>query len=335
MPEDDRSTRGGYLPVGRIADLDPGRRRIAVHAGESWYGAVRDGRFDFFTRLAAKAEQEGVERLLIRAERPASRRLLAQPGLHLLIGPRQPVGPHVLHVHPGYLYGFWYLDPEGVNYASSIGAQAFPGAGQPGAEAFLAGLAERLVGGNVSKAEQAPRRRLKPARAAVFLQEIEHYASPVHHIGTEAMLRAVARGVAGSGGGRVYVKLHPVQSDAGTEAVRAQAAGLPGVEITAASLHDIAAAADVVVTQNSAAGFEALLQRKPVVTCAASDFHHATLVARNPAQLKRALAAAPAHAAGFDFAGYLDWFLRGHLLESAAPEFPERAWARCLATGAL
>jgi hypothetical protein len=140
----------------------------------------------------------------------------------------------------------------------------------------------------------------------VFLQEIEHYASPVHHIGTEAMLRAVARGVAGSGGGRVYVKLHPVQSDAGTEAVRAQAAGLPGVEITAASLHDIAAAADVVVTQNSAAGFEALLQRKPVVTCAASDFHHATLVARNPAQLKRALAAAPAHAAGFDFAG-ISW----------------------------
>ncbi|MBI1218893.1 MAG: hypothetical protein GC186_10125 [Rhodobacteraceae bacterium] len=331
MPAD--SPRGGYAAVGRIADLDTGRRLI-VHAAESWHDAVQSGRFDFFVKLAAKARVEAVQPLLVRAERPASQRLLGQRGLHLMLGPRHPVASNVLHVHPGYLWGFWYLDPEGVNYRSSIGQRTFDPAGidADAAADFVRGLRDRLVAANVSKFPQAARAPLPPPFAAIFVQEIERYGTPVHHLDSETMLRVTA---AAAGGAPVLVKLHPAQSAETAARLTTLAASLPGVTITTASLHDIAAAARVIVTQNSAAGFEALLQHRPVITCAISDYHAATQVARTPAELTEALRNAPARLAAFPYDAYLAWFLRQHQFEPTAPDFTTRVWAACLATGAL
>lgn len=42
----------------------------------------------------------------------------------------------------------------------------------------------------------------------LFLQDIEHFASPVHYIETTKMLKLVAREADGA---RVYVKLHLLQ----------------------------------------------------------------------------------------------------------------------------
>lgn len=329
----DPAPRGGYVTVGRVADLGAGRRLI-VHAAESWFEAVRSGRFDFFVKLAATARAEGVQALLVKAERPASLRLLGQRGLHLMIGPRHPVAPHVLHVHPGYLWGFWYLDPEGVNYRSSLTHRPFDPAGIDPQEAAAFGrdLRDRLVAANVSKFPQAARAALPPAYAAIFVQEIERYGTPVHHIDTETMLRVTAEAAQGA---PVLVKLHPAQSPDTAARLTALAASLPGVTITAASLHDIAAAARVIVTQNSAAGFEALVQHRPVITCAVSDYAAATVVARRPADLAQALRDAPARLAAFPYDAFLYWFLRQTQFEPAAPDFAARVWAACIATGAL
>lgn len=84
------------------------------------------------------------------------------------------------------------------------------------------------------------------------------------------------------------------------------------------------------VTQNSAAGFEAsmLMQKKLVITCAACDYHHATVVAKRPALLVQALHAAPLSQTGFDDEKYLYWFLAQNLLDPAKAEFADLAWAR-------
>ncbi|WP_446720149.1 capsular polysaccharide export protein, LipB/KpsS family, partial [Leisingera sp. ANG-Vp] len=63
--------------------------------------------------------------------------------------------------------------------------------------------------------------------------------------------------------GRVYVKLHPLQDSAARQKVEAHCASLANAQLSAASVHDLIAASDTVISQNSAVGFEALMQKKP------------------------------------------------------------------------
>lgn len=196
---------------------------------------------------------------------------------------------------------------------------------------FFNGVAGWNLRQNVSKFPQAARKPLPAAFATVFLQDIEHFASPVHYIDSLKILKRVARAAEGA---RVYVKLHPAQRAETTAAVQALVAKTANLRISEDSIHDLAQAAQMVVTQNSAAGFEALMQKKPVITCAICDYHHATLVAKHPAQLTQVLHSAPRAQAGFDYEKYLFWFLAQNLLEPAKPEFADLAWARITAAPA-
>jgi hypothetical protein len=308
---------------GMTPDLKSGRA-LVIHAGETWYDAIAAGRFDLFPKLAAACDLPAT---LIRAERGASPRLLAMDRhLHVLIGPRAPVGPGIWHAHPGYLRGFWYLDPLGVNMHSSLVEARFdPGAvDQKSARRFWNGVTGWHLPRNLSKFAQEQRVEggLPPARSVIFLQDIEHFARPVHWIDSLTMIRTAARL------GTVYVKLHPAQRPETAAAVRDLADQMPQITLSTASIHDLAAAAEVVVTQNSAAGFEALLQKKPVITCARADYHHATLQARDAAALATALAAAPARLADFPYDRYLFWHHGQHLLEPGKADFADRVRQR-------
>ena len=307
---------------------------VIVHAGESWYQDVVSGRFDFFEKLRAKAQVEGTATGLVQAGQPASTALLQnRTHVHIVIGPRQPIRPGILHAHPGYLRGFWYLDPVGVNMASSLLRRAFK-AEQIDAKAarlFFNGVAGWNLRQNVSKFPQAARAVLPAAFATVFLQDIEHFASPVHYIDSAKMLKLVAREADGA---RVYVKLHPAQRAETVAMVQTLARKTANLVISDASIHDLTQASERVVTQNSAAGFEALMQKKPVITCAECDYHHATVVAKRPALLVQALHSAPLSQAGFDYEKYLYWFLAQNLLEPSKPEFADLAWARITAARA-
>ncbi len=307
---------------------------LIVHAGESWHGDVASGRFDFFEKLAAKARAEGTAVGLLQAGQPASKQLLQNRShVHILIGPRQPIRPGILHAHPGYLRGFWYLDPVGVNMASSLLRRAFKPdqIDTKAARYFFNGVAGWNLRQNASKFPQAARMALPAAFATVFLQDIEHFASPVHYIDSAKILKLVAREADGA---RVYVKFHPAQREETTALVRTLARKTANLVISEASIHDLTQASQMVVTQNSAAGFEALMQKKPVITCAVCDYHHATLVAKRPALLVQALHSAALSQAGFDYEKYLYWFLAQNLLEPAKPEFADLAWARIKAARA-
>lgn len=301
---------------------------LIVHAGESWYQDVASGRFDFFEKLGAKAQSEGMATGLLQAGQPLSTQVLQNRAhVHILIGPRQPVRPGVLHAHPGYLRGFWYLDPVGVNMASSLRNRRFTPSqiDHKAATFFFNGVAGWHLRQNASKFPQPSRQVMPAAFAVIYMQDIEHFATPVHYIDSAKMLKLVAREAAGA---RVYVKLHPAQHAETAAMLHALVRKTDNLVISDASIHDLTQAAQRVVTQNSAAGFEALMQKKPVIICAECDYHHATVVAKHPAQLVHAVHTAPKAQAEFDYEKYLYWFLAQNLLEPAKPAFAEQAWAR-------
>jgi len=104
--------------------------------------------------------------------------------------------------------------------------------------------------------------------------------------------------------------------------------GDPNILISEASVHDLIRVSDWIVTQNSAAGFEALLQKKKLITCARSDFHHASAVARSEAELRQILRDGAGRFDGFSYEKYLYWFLSENCLEPQRDDFAETVWSR-------
>lgn len=305
----------------------PGRlTTVVIQAEQGWHRSIREGRFDFFVKLEARLKQEGLTVHLVDADTRAARLLAAEDTLSIVVGERPAYGPRVLHAMPTYIWGFWYLDETGIHWNSSQRLAGFNPAEVDGEKAayFFNGVTGYMLRENVSKFPQPGRAgTLPPGKAVIFCQEIEGYRSPCHYLTTEEMIRTCA-----AAGGRTYVKLHPGQSKPRQREIRRIVEGSPGAEISDASIHDLTAASELVVTQNSAAGFEALMQRKPVVTCAKCDFHHATLTARTPRDLTDALAGGAAAMADFPYDKYLYWFLNIRCLEPAKDDFADRAWAR-------
>lgn len=322
----------GWPAALRLA-RDP--RSIAIHARDTWHPDILRGKFDFFEILTARAAAEGWTVHAMPGASRASRWLRRRgPGLHLLVADRPAYGPRLLHALPGYVWGFWYLDEIGPNADSSLRhAEFHPGLVDPAAARHaFDGIAGHMLRHNVSRFPQAGRQALPQAAAALFCQDIDDFRTSRPYLDTETMVETVVTACAPD---PVLIKLHPRQRPARADRLRTLADRHPNARITEASVHDISAAARVVVTQNSAAGFEALLQEKPVITCALTDYHHATLVARSPDALRTALREAPEHAASFDHPAYVAWFLTRRLLEPQAPDFADRLWARLMAKAAV
>jgi hypothetical protein len=311
-----------WHPIDRPGQAGPAPA-LCVVAGETWHASVAGGQFDFFTTLAATATAAGLRSCLAADAPGLAARLAARGHAVILIGPRQPVGPGILHAHPAYVRGFWYLDPLGVHHAASLATAPFDAARVPNADWFFNGVAGWMTRGNISKFDQPPRAPLPPVAAAFFAQEIEGWKSPVHHLTTAEILSVLGRA-----GRPALVKPHPAMSAAGLADLRRAMAPWPNLTETKASVHDIAAAAGVVVTQTSAAGFEALMQGARVVTCGATDYARATVVAQNAGALAAAVVADPWPVPPAVQRAFFTWFLRDGCLEPAQPDFAARAWSR-------
>lgn len=311
-----------WHPIDRPGQAGPAPA-LCVVAGEGWHDAVARGQFDFFAILAATAAATGL-RCCLAADTPGlAGRLAARGHAVVLIGPRKPVGAGILHAHPAYVRGFWYLDPMGVHHAASLATAPFAPERVARADWFFDGVAGWNTRENISKFDQPPRSGLPQVDAAFFAQEIEGWKSPVHHLTTAQILAVLGRAARPA-----LVRPHPAMSPPGLAALRAGIARWPNLAETQAGVHDIAAAARVVVTQTSAAGFEALMQGARVVTCGATDYARATVVARSPADLAAALATEPWPVAPATARAFFTWFLRDGCLEPAHPDFAPRAWAR-------
>jgi hypothetical protein len=308
-----------------------GRRFVVVHATGDWHLPLATGDNGFFPKLMAELSGQGFETRLVRARsRPAE--ILADPEaghVHLMVGAPPGYGANVLHVNQGYIQGFWYLDELGTHWNSSLRFSQFCAdrVNRGHADYFFNGVAGWMLRHNVSISPQAERRPdlLEPARAVVFTQEIEFHRNRAHHLTNEQMIRTAAEFDRRK---LVYVKPHPHQSKAALRDILAVTRDYQNIRVSEASVHDLIEKSDIAITQNSAAGFEALLQKKPVVTCAKSDFHAATLTARNAGDLREALEYGPEAMQGFAYEQFLYWFLGRNLYEPVKDNFAERAVAR-------
>ena len=302
-------------------------RAVTIHAEHSWYDTILAGKFDFFTKMEHRLTAEGVALRIVRSPSTASRVLRDGNGAHIIVADLPQPGPRVLHAMPSHIWGFWHLDPKGALQHSQITDKSFDPneVDEQEAKYFFNGVAGYMLRENVTRHAQEPRREtpLPSARAAVFVQHIDQFKTSQPYVETLSMLDAVLNACAP---GRVTVKLHPHQRPETIAEITALVDLHPQAELCTASVHDQIAAADVVVTQNSTAGFEALMQRKPVVTCAPTAFHHATLVARTPTEIANAIHSGPEQQADFAYAPYFYWFLSQNCLEPAKPDFADRAW---------
>jgi len=308
-----------------------GRRTVVVHADAGWNGPVRDGADGFWPKLVGELAHQGIETRLVKARsKPAE--ILRETGtehVHVMMGDMPGYRPDTLHVEQGYITGFWYLDEIGVFWNSSLRLSQFcPERVHRGhADYFFNGVTGWMLRENVSKAPQPERMpgMLEPAHAVVFTQEIEGFRNRAHHLTNEQMIRTAAEFDRRR---LVYVKMHPRQSKAARRDLMAVAQDYQNVRVSEASVHDLIEAARIVVTQNSGAGFEALMQKKTVVTCAKSDYRHATLTAKTAGDLRDALDYGPDAMEGFPYEKFFYWFLHRNLLEEAKDNFAERAVAR-------
>lgn len=302
---------------------------LVIHAAEAWYKSIQDGKFDFFTKLVRHATRQGVASRIVTLGGATSDLLLGQDHINIIVGDAPSYGPNRLHALPGYLWGFWYFDELGVFANSSLRFARFAPQqiDEAKAQYFFNGVTSYMLRENVSKQSQEVRMKnpLQEAAAVVYCQEIEGAAWRSHSLTTEEMIRTTAATCKDS---RVYIKPHPNQSKAGRKAILDIAADYQNAQVSDASVHDLTQASRMVVTQNSAAGFEALMQRRCVITCGKSDYWHATLTPKTVPDLREALKFGPEAMADFPYEKYFYWFLDRNCLEPSKPEFERRAWAR-------
>ncbi|MEM7242640.1 MAG: hypothetical protein AAF429_10695 [Pseudomonadota bacterium] len=303
-------------------------RALVVHAYGKRFSAIQEGRVVFFEKLAQYAQREGLPCYLVDQSELASGILQESDHINIIFGPSHADGPNLFHADESYIVGFWYLDPKGVFWNSSLADAEFDPSTIDAKEAtyFFNGVTGFMLRENYSKRTQTLRLNapLDKAKAVIFAQDIENYMTKVHYLTLDQMIETAAQATDET----VYVKPHPLYDAHARDALAARCAEFKNVVLSDASVHDLIAASDVVLSQNSAAGFEAFMQKKPVITCGASDYHHGSLVARSSDALKDAIAAAPDIVKSFPYEKYFYWFLHDHMLEVQKPDFAKRAWAR-------
>jgi len=302
---------------------------LVIHAAGDWLRSIQDEKFDFFTKLVRHATEQGVTTRIVAADGSASRMLLDQDHINILVGDLPDYGRNRLHAMPSYIWGFWYLDEVGVHWNSSLRFARFApeDIDFDKAQYFFNGVSGYMLRENVSKVPQEVRMKnpMKPAAAVIYCQDIENARDRSHFLSNEQMIRTTATTCRDE---LVYVKPHPHQSKTTRRHIMDIAADYQNVLVTEASVHDLTDAARMVVTQNSAAGFEALMQKRCVITCGKSDFWHATLTPKSEADLREALQFGPEAMADFPYEKYFYWFLDRNCLEPAKEDFAARAWAR-------
>lgn len=300
-----------------------------IHAYGNWQTPIAAGKHDFINKLDGKLKFEGISTYLVEGASRTGRALLAEPHIHILVGGPAMYGPNIMHANPSYLWGFWYFDEVGHGSDSSIKFTRFApeDVHRENARFFYNGVSSHMIRGNISKIPQEERMDapLKSATATVFCQPKDALNKSGQYLSTEQMIAASSRYDRDA---LVYVKPHPYQTQGDRKRLLDFCEDFPNVKLTDASIHDLIEASRVVVTHNSSVGFEALMQRKPVITCAKSDYWHATLTPKTTDELRDAIEFGPETMRDFDFEGYFFWFLEKHSYEPAKPNFSDRIWAR-------
>jgi hypothetical protein len=285
----------------------------------------------FFRRLMA-----GLEGLGARTETlPRNHDALVQPApeghfdfVHMGRVPR----PMALNLGIAYLGGYFYVDPKGVNFESSVADKVFVPDRVPldRAQAFFAELRKTWVEGRKSRQPQPEgRQAFGQGHLAVFLQDWSDPVERAQLVDSETMVRTV---VQGAGGRRVVVKPHPRYKGRETRAILKYLRDCGAdVRITDANVHDILHGAAATVSISSSLALEGMLHRVPAILFGRMDLHHCATTVARPADWPAALTAALG--TDWPYERYLLWFLRWQNVDASRPFLP-RVLERMQAQGA-
>lgn len=241
--------------------------------------------------------------------------------------------PRVLNCGPSHVLPWRYLDPWGIRAFSSVAEARFdPASVDPALAArVMADLRALTLVPRRSREEQ-PEERLEVPQGciAVFLQSETHRdVGETCFMSVRQMVKAL---LALDDPRPVVIKPHPRETDMAIfDWLVRQMRKSPRLQVIPGNVHDILAAASVVVTINSAVAIEAMVHEKPVILCGAADFHHCALEVRRPADMAAALTAAEAR--DWPHAAFLGWFFGRQMIDPRAPGLARRVLQRIAAQG--
>lgn len=304
--------------AGHLAALAPS---VFFHARPKLAESLVAGRFKLLGAFADYAARQGRGVEVLHTSE-ASRGLIdARQHLHVFMDDRPVFAPNCFHCVPAYLRGYWYFDELATRNNSSIRLLPFNPRpmSQSFADRFHEKLVEQFVLTNFSKYAQADRGAdIQVGCLAFFAQDFRPPRDYPDYMTAHDMIGAA---IAAKGARALYIKAHPNQPEADIAQLRAYHAPENGVYFTQASIHDLLAAADVVLTLSSAVGFEAFLHKTPVILAAQTDFWHNAVTLTDPAHMAGAVTAALGR--HWPYAKYLTWFLHHNCIADRAAALPE------------
>jgi hypothetical protein len=223
-----------------------------------------------------------------------------------------------LNLAPAYLAGFYYLDPKGIYFESSISEKTFR------AEKIEAKYAVPFAE-NLRKSWVLTRKSRYPqpeetedfgqGHIAIFLQDWSDPVERARYMTADDMVKTVVNAAAGR---RVVVKAHPRNSARETQKIRQWLTrNHPEVRLTKANIHDILRGACATVSISSSVALEGMLQRVPAILFGRSDLHHCAETVQSPGDWPEALARAVSRDWPFD--AFLLWFLRRQNVDVSRP----------------
>lgn len=301
--------------------------KVVFHVPRSWLRLAGEGVRPFYLRLIEGLEARRIpHRITILERETLAETVAADMSIHIVHHGRF-AHPRVRNADVAYIYPFWNFDARGIRAFSSMADAHFPQDDIDPAVAhpFFRRLRQRIVQRRTSRYPQPEGiSDVGKVRAAVFLQSEGHrVVGETCYLDRWTMVSGVCEAVDGP----IVVKPHPRDDDPATrDGLRDLQARFPHLRVSDGNIHDLIAAADRVVTINSAVGIEAYLHRKPVVLCGQSDFHHVADVARDVDALRDITGRAPRRRA---YDKFIWWYFGDRCLDATAPDLADRAWARC------
>ncbi len=309
-----------WLTAGKLRRLP---ETLFFHARDKLAAALQNGHFRLMTGLAERAQAAGLGVELVTFSPRGQEAALADPRhLHIFMDDRPAYGPNIFHSVPSYLHGFWYFEEVGTRNNALMRLAKFDP--RPMSVEYArdthAQLVQKFVTANRTKFDQLPRgaEPVEPGCLAFFAQDFKPPRYHRHYLEVPQMIEAA---IAAKGSRPLYIKPHPNQTLEEMDRLTGYHDPSAGVIVTQASIHDLLAAADCVLTVTSAVGFEAFLHKKPVVLAGQTDFWQNAVTLTDPAKLGEAMEAAMGR--HWPHEKFLVWYLRHQCVEDLPGQVPK------------
>lgn len=304
------------------AELNSLPPTLFFHARGTMAKGMAKGHFKLLSALADHATGQGLSvRLLPHARLSHEVAVTEARHLHVFLEDRPFYGRNIFHATPGYLRGFWFFDQIGSRNNATQRLAKFSDSAVPTlqSQTFFTQIAGPVRSENRSKFTQPPlgETAISPGSIAFFAQD---FKPPRHHTHFMTVPEMIEATIAAKGKRALYIKPHPNQSLAELEILASYDAPENGVHVVMASIHDLLAACDLVVTVTSAVGFEAFLHRKPVVLGGQTDFWQNAITLTDPAKMADAIAAALGQQ--WPYEAFLYWYLHIYCIEDHPRALP-------------